>query len=61
MKLDGLHLSLRERTKIEESIGQVVQPVPEHEAVTFKKEREEYRKKRAQLFRMFDVMRWLRS
>jgi hypothetical protein len=60
-KLDPLGLTLRERARIEESIELVVPRVPHEEAAAFRKERQAFREKRAQLFRMFDVMRWLRS
>ena len=60
-KLDQLHLGRRERTTIEESISKMVTRVPEEEAASFKKERQEYRAKRAQLFRTLELMRWIRS
>lgn len=41
-KLNKLDLTRRERTKIEESIGQVVARVPEPEATTFRQEREQH-------------------
>jgi hypothetical protein len=60
-KLDGLHLNPRDRDKIEKSIGRIVSRVPEHEAAVFKKERQKYREKKAQLIEMAQLMRWLRS
>ena len=58
-KLDRLQLTRRERAKIEESIGFVVLRVPDEEASAFKREREEYWEKTAQLFRLSELMRQL--
>ena len=41
-KLDKLQLTRRERAKIEESISRVVSRVPEEEAATFRRERQEF-------------------
>ena len=51
-KLDGLQLPPRDRKKIEESIARVVSRVPQQDAAVFKKERQKYREKKAQLFQM---------
>jgi hypothetical protein len=41
-KLDQLQLTRRERAKIEESISRVVSRVPEDEAATFRRKRQEF-------------------
>lgn len=60
-KLDQLGLTRLERARIEESIERVIPRVPDAEVAVFKKERQALREESAQLFRMFKVMRYLRS
>jgi hypothetical protein len=58
-KLDRLPLARRERARIEEAIGKVVSRVPLEEVAEFKKERNEYRKQKAQVFQRLEVLRML--
>jgi len=58
-KLDALRLPNRERAKIEDSIGKVIERVPEDEAAAFKKARHDYRVKKAKLIRSVELLRLL--
>jgi hypothetical protein len=58
-KLDRMPLARRERARIEESINRVVSRVPPEEAAAFKQARNEYKRKRAELFRNLELLKWL--
>jgi hypothetical protein len=59
VKLDRLQLTRRERAKIEESISLVVTRVPEDQAATFRRERDEYWQEFEQLTRLRNMMSML--